>query len=443
MYLHDRFRICLLALESRYPFHRLMFNPSLPGLDLPIQRRQTSPELRAFLAQHASSLLEKMAILRIDEQTAAIYLPEYSIEEPVCTLSYRGRSLSQAKRVAVVGDGPTGLSAAFDLQRRGHHVELFESLPQAGGALGDAIPETRLSRTLVEHDIKALQQAGVDMHFRTAVGLDLPFSILQSEFDALLLAIGSQQSHHLDIPGETQLYGIFPARSFLHALNSGQKFSLGEHVIVIGGDRTAVYAARAARQEGAQTVIMLYEGTRKTITVPREELQAARQEGVVLYERIVPKNFIGTEEATLQALRCAEVTWSQSGTGAGRSLEYCHGHDIILPVDTVLVAAGEYPDLAPFSLTADTLISQKSTSTRRGMQKYAMYQTSIPGVFVAGGILFPQQTITQAIHYGRQVARLIDAYLHQISLEEVSNLPDDQLAIASAPVALQKSISLK
>jgi formate dehydrogenase major subunit len=328
------------------------------------------------------------------------------------------------------------LSAAYDLRRHGYQVTVFEALPQAGGALTDAIPETRLPNTLVSRDMAMLQQLGITFHLRTAIGQDLPFSALPSRFDAILLTIGTQQSKPLHIPGETLLSGILPARQFLHAVTSGQKIPTGKQVVVIGGDRTAVYAARTALQVGAKKVQLVFEGTRAMMTAPPEELQAAPEEGISLHELVKPRNFIGTEEATLFAVRCDHMALSEPDDQHQRHPERVYGSSILFPADIILVAAGEHPDRSCFPL--DLQSTQKD-----GQQSNEDHLTSVPGLFLAGGVLFGPGTITQAIQHGKQAARVIAAFLQGTTASEVPELPDDGLAIATAPSYLRDSMHKK
>ncbi len=439
MYLHDRFRVCLQALESRYPIHEMILNGRLLRLDTAPQRTWTSEEMLSFLQQHAPHLLEDMAMLRIDDQATEIYVPTYSTREPACSLHCRGRTSALARRVAIVGAGPTGLSAAYDLRRHGYLVTVFDALPQAGGALTDAIPDTRLPKTLVTHTVMLLQQSGVELQLHTAIGRDLPFSALQSRFDAILLAIGTQQSEQLHISGETLLSGIIPARQFLHAFNSGQKMPSGKQVVVIGGDRTAVLAARTALEAGAQKVQLVFEGTRTMMTASPEEIEAALEEGIALHELMRPRNFIGTEEATLSAVRCDHMALSEPDDQGQRYPKPIHGRSTVFPADIILVAAGERPDLSCFPLD----VPNRPPTRKDEPQSEEDHRTSVPGLFVAGGVLYGPGTITQAVAHGKQAARVIVAFLQGITPSEVPELPDDALSIAAAPGYLRESMHKK
>jgi NADPH-dependent glutamate synthase beta subunit-like oxidoreductase len=327
--------------------------------------------------------------------------------------------------VAVIGAGPTGLHAAYDLTRRGYEVVVFDTLPKAGGALVNAIPATRFSTTLLDHDIQLLKKQGVNFRLQTTIGHDLPFSDLQSSFGAILLATGNQRTRPASVSGETLLHGIIPARHFLQAMTLGPRIPIGEQVVVIGGDRTALYAARAALQAGARTVQIIYEGPRAMMSAPEDEIQMALQEGVHLQEMLIPRSFIGTEEATLQAVCCYQTRLTQD---LSRHLERCPGTKVLIPADTALVAGGEYPDL---SFLPEYIYEQAFAPAAETHDDDA-HSTRAYGLFVAGGLLYGPGTIAQAMKHGRQAARIIDAFIRDNPSAEVPDLPEDELAIDSA-----------
>ena len=226
----------------------------------------------------------------------------------------------------------------------------------------EAIPGSHTQRQLLQHDTALLKAYGVELQFQTTIGLDIPFSALMEVFDAILLATGVQKSDQINISGEDLLYGVIPARKFLHAMAMGPRMHIGQDVVVLGGDRTAIYAARAALRTGVRTVRIIYAGTRQTMTAPADEIDAALREGVQLQELLIPRSFLGTEEATLQAIRCYKATIPVSTDGKACLPRRILGTQIIIPADTALVAVGEHADLSflPPALLHDGLFSERT-----------------------------------------------------------------------------------
>src|SRR5579885_1619144 len=165
-----------------------------------------------------------------------------------------------AERVAIIGAGPTGLSAAYYLARRGYPVTVIDAMPVAGGMMAIGIPDYRLPRAELNRDIDAIRALGVEFKLNTAIGRDLTLSDLQAEYDAVLIAGGAQRSQRLGIPGE-ELHGVIPATTFLKQFNLVPETTISGEVAVIGGGSTAMDAARSALRAGASKVHILYRRT--------------------------------------------------------------------------------------------------------------------------------------------------------------------------------------
>src|SRR6266567_1536508 len=202
-----------------------------------------------------------------------------------------------AERIAIVGAGPTGLSAAYYLARRGYKVTVLDAMPVAGGMMGVGIPDYRLPRAELNRDIDAIRELGVEIRLNTAIGRDISLDELQTSYDAVLLAVGAQQSQRLGVPGEANLEGVIPATIFLKQFNLDPETRMTGDVAVIGGGSTALDAARSALRAGASTVQILYRRTRAEMPAQAEEVRAALEEGIQILELVTPKSILGTEEA--------------------------------------------------------------------------------------------------------------------------------------------------
>ncbi len=192
------------------------------------------------------------------------------------------------ERVAIVGAGPTGLSAAYYLARRGYGVTVLDAMPVAGGMMAIGIPDYRLPRVELNRDIDAIRELGVEIRLNTAIGLDVSLDELQREYDAVLLAVGAQRSQRLGIPGELELHGVIPATTFLKEFNLDPETKMQGEVAVVGGGSTAMDAARSALRAGADKVHILYRRSRVEMPAQAEEVRAALAEGIELHELVTP-----------------------------------------------------------------------------------------------------------------------------------------------------------
>jgi NADPH-dependent glutamate synthase beta subunit-like oxidoreductase/NAD-dependent dihydropyrimidine dehydrogenase PreA subunit len=330
------------------------------------------------------------------------------------------------ERVAIVGAGPTGLSAAYYLVRRGYRVTVFDAMPIAGGMMGIGIPDYRLPRTELNRDIDAIQELGVEVRLNTAIGRDVTLDELQKDFDAVLLAVGAQRSQRLGIPGESELHGVIPATTFLKEFNLDAGTKLEGDVAVIGGGSTAMDAARSALRAGARTVHVLYRRTRVEMPAQAEEVRAAIAEGIQLHELVAPVQVIGSGRQ-VQGVRCQRVVLSEPDEKGRRKPVPVLGTEFDLPVDIVLVAIGEAPD--PSFLPEGTSVGVAPWGGL--LINPETLATGAPGVFAAGDVTYGPKSIIHAAAHGRKAARSIHAYLSGLSPRQVAEMPDDEFQTVS------------
>ncbi|GHO80217.1 hypothetical protein KSD_79880 [Ktedonobacter sp. SOSP1-85] len=330
------------------------------------------------------------------------------------------------ERVAIVGAGPTGLSAAYYLARRGYRVTIFDAMPVAGGMMAVGIPEYRLPRAELNRDIEAIRALGVEMHFNMAIGRDISLSQLQQEFDAVLLAVGAQRSQRLGIWGELLWEGVIPATTFLKAFNLQPETRLSGKVAVVGGGSTALDAARSALRAGAQQVSILYRRTRMEMPAQVEEVRAALEEGIALQESVAPVQLLGAD-GKLVAVRCQRMLPGEPDAQGRRRPEPVLGTEFDLEVETILVAIGEAPD--PAFLPEGTSVGVAPWGGL--LINPTTLATGAPGVFAAGDVTSGPTDIIHAAAHGRKAAQSIHAYLRQLSPSAVSELPEDEFQTAS------------
>jgi NADPH-dependent glutamate synthase beta subunit-like oxidoreductase/Pyruvate/2-oxoacid:ferredoxin oxidoreductase delta subunit len=328
--------------------------------------------------------------------------------------------------VAIVGAGPTGLSAAYYLARRGYRVTVLDAMPVAGGMMSIGIPDYRLPRAELNRDIVAMRDLGVEIRLNTAVGRDVSLDELQAQHGAVLLAVGAQSSQRLGIPGEGELRGVVPATTFLKAFNLEADARLDGDVAVVGGGSTAMDAARSALRAGAHTVHVLYRRTRAEMPAQAEEVRAALAEGVQLHELVAPVEILG-ELGQVRAVRCQRTQLGEPDEKGRRSPVVLPGTEFDLPVRSVLVAVGEAPD--PSFLPEGTSVGVAPWGGL--LINPRTLATAAPGVFAAGDVTYGPKSIIQAAAHGREAARSIHAYLRGVPPERLPELPQDELQTAS------------
>lgn len=332
-----------------------------------------------------------------------------------------------AERVAIVGAGPTGLSAAYNLARRGYRVIVFDAMPVAGGMMAIGIPDYRLPRTELHRDIDAIHELGVEFVLNTAVGRDITLEELHEDFDAVLLAVGAQRSQRLEIPGEAELAGVIPATLFLKQFNLEPETHLEGNVVVIGGGSTAMDAARSALRTGASTVHILYRRTRAEMPAQPDEVRAALEEGIQLHELVTPIWIVGNAERHVQGIRCQRMKLSEANEKGRRRPVPIADSEFDLVADVVLVAIGEAPD--PSFLPQGTSVQVAAWGGLLINQE--TLATGASGIFAAGDVTYGPKTIIHAAAHGRKAAQSIHAYLRKLSPGDVPEMPAGEVEMVS------------
>ncbi len=332
----------------------------------------------------------------------------------------------RAEVVAIVGAGPTGLSAAYYLARRGYGVTVFDAMPVAGGMMAIGIPAYRLPRAEINRDIDAMRELGVAIQLNTAIGRDVSLDELQRDYDAVLLAVGAQLSQRLGVPGE-DLQSVIPATTFLKEYNLNPETRIEGTVAVVGGGSTAMDAARSALRAGAQHVHILYRRTQHEMPAQSEEVRAAIEEGIQLHELVAPVEILGAEQRQVQAVRCQRMQLGEPDDRGRRRPVPIPGEIFDLVVDKILVAIGEAPD--PSFLPEGTSVMVAPWGGL--LINPETLATGAPGVFAAGDVTYGPRSIIHAAAHGRKAARSIHAYLSHLSPAHVLEMPEDEFETAS------------
>jgi len=308
------------------------------------------------------------------------------------------------EKVAVVGGGPAGMSAAYYLARLGYGVIVFEAMPVPGGMMAIGIPEYRLPREVLSEEIDRIVGLGVELKLDSAMGRDFALADLEAKYNAIFLATGASRSRKLGVPGDG-LPGVVPATFFLKGVNLGEKPVLAGAVVVVGGGSTAMDAARSALRSGASPVTVLYRRGRAEMPAQAEEVEAAEHEGInILFEAAVTE--VRGSEAGVASVRYVSQRPTDRFEGGRAVYEPIPGSDRAIDASTVLVAVGEEPD--PSILPAGAGIE---TSGFSGIVADAGQATGRKGVFAGGDVVSGAKTIIHAVGAGRRAAGSIHEYL--------------------------------
>jgi NADPH-dependent glutamate synthase beta subunit-like oxidoreductase len=303
--------------------------------------------------------------------------------------------------VAVVGSGPAGLSAAYYLALEGHSVSIFESSSKLGGILRYGVPDHRLSKEVLEKEIKAIINLCKDVQVNTTFGKDITIDSLKKKgFNAIFLGFGAQKLLRLNVEGE-DLMGVNHGVEFLKAINAGLKPDVGSTVVVIGGGMVAVDSAQSALRLGAADVTMVALEARDEFPAYEEDLRLAIEEGVKIIPSYGVKKIIG-ESGKVKAveLKACTSVYDQDGTF---SPQYDESKTFILKADDVVPAIGQVGDPNP--------LAESGIKVSNFIDVDETYQTSIAGVFAAGDIVTGAKTVIEAIAAGHRAAEKIDSYL--------------------------------
>ncbi|MFC1917003.1 FAD-dependent oxidoreductase [Chloroflexota bacterium] len=324
---------------------------------------------------------------------------------------------TRKERVAIVGSGPAGLTAAHDLVKKGYGATIFEASPIPGGILSSAIPDFLLSPEAVQADIDYIKSLGVRIHTNVRIGKDLSLTGLwQQGYKAILIAIGAQKSAELRIAG-SDLPGIFSALPFLEEAKLGHFPLLGEKVWVIGGGAVAMDVARTALRLRADEVHVACLESRRDMPAFKWEIEAAEKEGVRIHPSLASQQFVAKDGSRVNGINFKRVTATYLDS-EGRiqwTLMEGPGSDYSVDADAVIIAIGQTPDMGG-------MLSESLSISKTGglvVDQHTL-QTNVPGIFAAGDISATGGTVAESMAAGRRAATSIDQCLSGVPIDEVT-----------------------
>jgi len=322
-------------------------------------------------------------------------------------------------RVAVVGAGPAGLTAAADLAREGYTVTVFEALPVAGGMMAVGIPAYRLPRDILRVEIAAIQALGVEILTNTPVGHKPIFDDLADQFDAVFVATGVQKPRRLGIPGEDEIrHGLVDWATFLRETALGGGLKPGDDVVVIGGGNTAIDCARVALRLGSRNVRVLYRRSRQEMPAFSEEVGHAEEEGVTVDFLVGPSTLLH-EEGRLVGVECVRMRLGKRDASGRRQPRPVRSSAISIPCDALIPAIGQEFDPSFLGMNRTLSMSRDHLLA----VDHDTLATSQKGVFAGGDAVTGPATVVEAIAAGHHAARTIDRYIQGLPLQSSSDSP--------------------
>ncbi|MBD3162744.1 MAG: molybdopterin-dependent oxidoreductase, partial [Candidatus Eisenbacteria bacterium] len=319
------------------------------------------------------------------------------------------------KKVAVVGAGPAGLSCSYYLAIRGYDVRMFEALPEAGGMLRYGIPEYRLPKDVLDHEVNGILELGVQLSTNVALGKDFTVNGLKEKgYDAVFLGLGAWKSSLMRVQNE-ETEGVLPGIDFLRTVALGRSPELSGTVLVVGGGNTAIDCARTALRLGADKVKLLYRRTRNEMPANDVEIVEADHEGVEMEFLTAPTRVIATD-GRVTALECLRMELGMPDESGRRSPKPIRGSEFTIDCDFVIAAIGQATrvrelvdgTIPKFLPVGEVLNLTRWNTIQAGEETY---ETSVEGVFAGGDVVTGAATAIEAIAAGRKAAHAIDAYL--------------------------------
>ena len=318
-------------------------------------------------------------------------------------------------KVAVIGSGPSGLTCAGDLAKKGYAVTVFEALHTAGGVLVYGIPEFRLPKDIVQKEIDGLKALGVDVQTNMVIGRVLSIDeLLEQGYEAVFIGSGAGLPRFMNIPGEN-LKGVYSANEFLTRVNLMKAYQPGsdtpiEHakrVAVVGGGNVAMDAARCAKRLGAEEVFIVYRRSEKELPARAEEVEHAKEEGIVFHLLNNPTQILGDENGNVKGMECIRMELGEPDASGRRRPVEVPGSEFTLDVDCVIMAIGTSPNRRIKS-TTEGLETQKwggiIVNEETGL-------TSREGVYAGGDAVTGAATVILAMGAGKTAATAIDQYI--------------------------------
>ena len=384
------------------------------ALDL-VRRNNPLPGITGRVCDHPCE--EVCERHKIDEGLAINYLKRFVADYERKTDPGPPLPVKKTKfeKVAVVGSGPAGLSAAYYLVMKGYGVCLFESLPTFGGMLVVGIPSYRLPRDVIRYEINRIKALGVEMRAGVTVGKDVSFDdLFKQGYGAVFIAVGAYKSLKLNIPGEDAFVGFIDCLTFLQNVNFGDRGKIGDNVCIVGGGNAAIDSARSALRLGCRNVTIVYRRSRREMPSNPSEIEEAEAEGVKIHYLASPVRILGREDRVV-GMECIKMRLGEPDASGRRRPIPVGGSEFVIDADTIIPAISQRPDLS-FLPDSHGFAITRWNSFEVNPQTL---QTNKDGIFAGGDAVTGPATVVKAIAAGKKAAEMIDRYLTGLELKVV------------------------
>lgn len=341
------------------------------------------------------------------------FCADYTLDKP----SEQEKAEPNGIKVAVIGSGPSGLTCASDLAKMGYSVTVFEAFHTAGGVLMYGIPEFRLPKAIVQHEINSLKNLGVEIKTDMVIGKILSIDeIMDMGYKAVFIGSGAGLPNFMNIPGEA-LVGVFSANEYLTRINL-MKAYLDEYdtpvkkydkIAVVGGGNVAMDAARCAMRLGAEHVYVIYRRSEAEMPARREEIHHAMEEGIEFMFLTNPVEIIGDEKGCVSGVKCVSMRLMEPGADGRRAVKAIDGSEHVIPIDACIMAIGTSPNPLIRSTTPGLDANKKGC-----LVVDENMLTTKEGVYAGGDAVTGAATVILAMGAGKTAAKAIDEYIKSL-----------------------------
>jgi glutamate synthase (NADPH/NADH) small chain len=352
---------------------------------------------------------EPVAIGKLERFVADWAASHEDVEEPP------KKNESEKGKVAVIGAGPSGLTVAADLAKKGYKVTIFEALHAPGGVLMYGIPEFRLPKTIVEREVKAIEELGVTVETDVVVGKTITVEEIRKEYDAIYIGTGAGTPRFMNVPG-TNLNGVYSASEFLTRINFMHAYEfpkydtpirIGKRVVVVGAGNVAMDASRSALRLGAEKSMIVYRRSEKEMPARVEEYHHAVEEGIEFHWLTNPIEYIGDENGNVKAVKCVKMELGEPDASGRRRPVPIEGSEFTLEADMVIEAIGQTSNKVLLSTFPELKLNKRGyieADPETGA-------TSVEGVYAGGDIVTGAATVILAMGAGKKAAVAMDEYI--------------------------------
>ncbi len=368
------------------------------------------------LACRRKNIDEPIAIKHL-KRFVSDWIYELEKEDPYKKL---GKKPLTGKKVAIIGGGPAGISAASFLLREGHEVHIYESTDKVGGMMIWGIPEFRLPREVVYRDRRLIEALGAKIFCNKTLGRDVYIMDLKKKYDTIFIGIGAQRSRKLGIKGEEKHpKGYYEGLIFLRKFNSKQPIEIGRKAVIVGAGNVAMDCCRSAKRLGVEEVIVVYRRTEREMPANKEEYEAARREGIDFMFETNPIELI-IEDDKIIGVKCIKMKLGEPDESGRRRPIPIEGSEFIIESDMFIPAVGQIVDLSWIDREKDLKIKKTKWNTI-AVDEYTL-MTDEPGVFAGGDCVLGPSTFIEAEAQGERAAKFMHQYMMKGEFEVDDNI---------------------